>query len=651
MARRLSSALLLALACGCAPAVSEVIHDVILPEQRSVDYRDPAQLPAAPVPTNFPPPRTVSDPRPGEPEWQLSLDEAIHIALVNAKVVRVLSGLTATSSGQTIYDAAITNAIIDEQQARFDPVLSSKNTGGRTNTPEATLDALDPTKVLFTSTPTDYYRSDLGLTKTNVLGGQWSLDWIENPTRFHGTNIINSAGGAFNPFGGAFNQFPLNPQNASSVELSYTQPLLQGAGLRVNLAPVVIARIDTERSFFQYKDSVQELVRGVIEAYWNLVQARTDVWARKIQVEQSKEAYEREAARLRTGFADLSSVAQSKVTYSQFRANLIAAEATVLAREGAMRNLLGLPPEDDRRIVPVSAPTTLHLKPEWQALMRLAEQRRPDIVELKLIVEADLQRVIQAEDLTRPKLDAVATYRWNFLDGNGPNGEHISSTDTQQFEDWSIGLNFSVPLGLRQGRATVRERSLTVARDRANVEQGVHAAVHQLAATVRDLENDYQQYLAYRETRAAAYENVQVQIEQFRARRNIYLNVLQALNDFGNAVSSEAGALTAYNVALGTLERQTGTILETHGLIFVEERHRFAGPVPCHPRYYASDLPAAGKPDRYPSTGQPGENSFDLVNPDPHETAPPPRPVPPPVPPSPEPKPQPTGGATARPSG
>jgi outer membrane protein TolC len=638
MPRWLTLTLLLIVAGGCGPTVHELVHDIILPEQQSIDYRDPAQLPAAPVPTNLPSPRTVSDPRLGTEEWQLSLDEAIHIALVNAKVVRVLSGLSATSSGQTIYDPAITNTMIDQQQARFDPVLTSNNTGGRTDTPQATFDPLNPVQTAFTSTPTDYYRSEVDLTKTNVLGGQWALKWTENPTRFHGENFLNGAGGgAFSPFG-AFSGFPLNPQNPSAVELSYTQPLLQGGGLRVNLAPVVIARLDTERSYFQYKDSVQELVRGTIEGYWTLVQARTDVWARKIQVEQSKEAYEREQARLKTGFADLGSVAQSRVTYSQFRANLIAAEATVLAREGALRNLLGLPPEDDRRIIPVSAPTTLHLKPEWQALIQLAEQRRPDIVELKLIVEADGQRLLQAENQTLPKLDTVALYRWNGLDGNTPAGNHVSSGEAGQFEDWSIGINFSVPLGLRQGRAMVREKTLTMARDRANVEQGVHAAVHQLAATVRDLENSYEQYLAYRDTRAAAYENVQVQIEQFRARRNIYLNVLQALNDFGNAVSSEAGALVAYNVALGTLERQTGTILETHGLVFAEERHRFAGPIclPSHDRFYAADMPASGKPNRYPSTGEPGENTFDLKNPDPRETAPLPRPVPP-VPPTPKP--------------
>src|SRR5207253_2023720 len=123
--------------------------------------------------------------------------------------------------------------------------------------------------------------------------------------------------------------------------------------------------------------------------YWNLVQARVNVWARKIQEQQSKEAYERESARLKTGFSDVGVASQTRVTYNQFRANRIAAEADVLTREGALRNLLGLPPSDDRQIIPTSAPATQRLPHDWDGLVRVAEQRRPDIVELKIIVEAD----------------------------------------------------------------------------------------------------------------------------------------------------------------------------------------------------------------------------------------------------------------------
>ena len=608
-------ALALAAATGCASAsdaAREVAHNVIFPEQRTVEHRDPESLPPAPIPPTIPP-RTVSEPRPDVDEYPLSLDEAIRIALENARVVRVLAGLTATASGQTIYDPAIVNTTIDQQQARFDPTLSQNNRWERVNTPFGTFDPSDPTRSVITSTPSDDYLLQLGLNKVNVLGGQWGLSTYANPTRVTVPGL------------------PLNPQTPSAVTLSYTQPLLQGGGYAVNLAPVVIARLDTERSFFQYKDTVQELVRGVAEAYWNLVQARTDVWARKFQVDSSKEQVEREEARLKSGFADLSGVAQARVTYNQFRAALVAAEAAVLAREGALRNLLGLPPEDGRRLVPVSAPTEKRLRPDWGELVRLAERRRPDVVELKLIVEADRQRLLQAENQALPKLDAVAQYRWNGLSGETPADDHLS-TGAGQYPDWQIGINFSVPLGLRAGRAQVRQQRLLIARDEANVRQSVHAAVHDLALTVRNLDSAYEQYLAYKETREAAFANVQVQIEQFRARRNIYLNVLQALNDFGSAVSSEAASLLTYNIALATLERQTGTILETHGLVFAEERFRAAGPVPCHDRTYPEAEFVTGTPRRYPATGEPSENSFDLRNPDPRkeeaEKLPPPRKVP-----------------------
>src|SRR5260370_1181814 len=81
---------------------------ILMPEQRSIAYRTPGHLPPAPIPDNVPP-RTVSDLRPDTEEWPLSLDEAIRIALENAKIVRMLAGTTAVASGQTIYDPAITN--------------------------------------------------------------------------------------------------------------------------------------------------------------------------------------------------------------------------------------------------------------------------------------------------------------------------------------------------------------------------------------------------------------------------------------------------------------------------------------------------------------------------------------------------------------
>ncbi len=101
-----------------------------------------------------------------------------------------------------------------------------------------------------------------------------------------------------------------------------------------------------------------------------------------------------------------------------------------------------------------------------------------------------------------------------------------------------------------------------------------------------------------------------------RSGRVIFLNFLQGVTDWGNAVASEAQALTSYNTELATLERQTGTILETHGVRFVEEQFASIGAHgrcfedECYPR----DLRPQENQPRYDDSGKPAEEAFDLTD-------------------------------------
>jgi outer membrane protein TolC len=597
-------------ACGCVPRAG--VWSLVVPEQRRLDVRDPSELPTFPVPP-LPPPPTVSRPAPEVAPKELSLDEAIRIALANSQVIRVLAGVTAVSSGQTIYDPAIANTQIDEARAAFDPVVTVDNFFNRSDQPQALFDPADPAGVRLGGTRVDNYDLGLGVQKRTVTGGTLRLDVNSNTANFPpGTGL-------------------LDPQTRSSATLSFRQPLLQGAGVEVNVAPIVIARINTERSYFQFKDAMQELVRGVIEGYWAVVFARTDVWARRQQVEQGEAAYNRAEARQRAGFASAAEVAQARVALSNFRANLISAEASLLQREAALRNVLGLPPTEPERITPTTAPTPVRVEPKWDEILRLAEQRRPDVIELKLILEADQQQLLIARNQALPRVDATVLYRWNGLEGETPTATRVSS-DPGQFTDWSLGVNFSVPLGLRQSRAGLRRSELLIARDRANLEQGIHATVHTLAGNLRNLAQFYEQYKAFRETRAAARVNLEQQLAEFRAGRAIFLNVLQAITDWGNAVSAEAQALAQYNVELANLERETGTILETHGVRFIEERYRSIGPLGrcAEPVCYPKSVYPTPNENRYPTTTEPAEAALERERPvvprSPPETLPPPEP-------------------------
>jgi len=568
----------------------------ILPEQKRVEFRDPADLPHARIPDVSEPP-TVSNPQPPDArEWMLSLDDAIRTALENAEVIRVLTGVSAASSGATIYDPAIAHAVIDQQQGRFDPTLQALNSFNRVETPLGVFDAFSPDGAGIIGSRSDSYNLDLDVTKTNITGGTAGVGVNTNPSRVQ-PGI-----------------FPLNPQNRSSLELNYVQPLLEGGGIGPNVAPIVLARIDTERSFFQFKDRVQEMVRGVIEGYWGIVFARTDLWAREQQVQQVQHAYDREVARKIRGFASLADVSQTRVALANFRANQISAQANLLQREAAFRNLLGLPPTDQRRLIPTTPPTNARINFEWSELLRIAEERRPDLIELKLIVEADQQQLIVARNQALPSVNAVALYRWNGLEGTTPVRSRIDA-GSNTYTDWTLGVNFSVPLGLRAARAGVRQRELLIVRDRANLDQGVHNMIHTLAGNIRNLDLFYEQYDIFKETHEAAYQNLEQQTAEHGIGRIIFLNVLLAITDWGNAVSAEAQSLAQYNTELANLERQTGTILKTHGIRFSEEHWQFAGPFLKKETCYPAQITPSENEPRYQSGDEPAENFFDLKNP------------------------------------
>ena len=83
----------------------------------------------------------------------------------------------------------------------------------------------------------------------------------------------------------------------------------------------------------------------------------------------------------------------------------------------------------------------------------------------------------------------------------------ILSSEGGQFTDWTLSINFSVPLGLRQSRAGLRRQELVIARDRANLDQGLHQVAHSLTVNVRNLAQFYRQYELVKRARAASKRN------------------------------------------------------------------------------------------------------------------------------------------------
>ena len=174
-------------------------------------------------------------------------------------------------------------------------------------------------------------------------------------------------------------------------------------------------------------------------------------------------------------------------------------------------------------------------------------------------------------------------------------------------------------------------------RDRANLDQGLHSASYDLDQSLRNLAQDYAQYRAYSEARQAAWVNLDFQMADYSAGRStLYLNVLQAIVDWGNAVNSEAQSLASDNTDLANLEQQTGTILECHGIRMLEERYCSIGPLGrlFRDRPYPESSPPGTNANHYPAGTEPSEKSLKIEEPvlPHHDEAPSDAPIPTPGP-------------------
>jgi hypothetical protein len=166
-------------------------------------------------------------------------------------------------------------------------------------------------------------------------------------------------------------------------------------------------------------------------------------------------------------------------------------------------------------------------------------------------------------------------------------------------------------------------RNSLLARDRANLHEGLRQASQALARSYRNLAQYYEEYLAAkrrahrrpRQCRSAA-EPRSLEVSR-RNRANHISTTCRPLPVGATTKSAEAQALLRYNSELTAFELEMGTILETHGIAFYEEGFRSIGPAGrlAHDHCYPRSTPVGENAVRYPGGTEPSENLFKADSP------------------------------------
>lgn len=512
------------------------------------------------------PPRTVVDPA-EKKKWNLTLEETKQIALRNNKQVLVFS----MQPGQA-------GAVIDSRLAEFDAYISVGGEWGRANTPLTSSVAVVGSGISSLVTDTFGSSSAGGNQFTGLTTAGYGLNATTGgatqdlPFSLPGQNLFelvkkNATGGTTRlTYGLGYNRqsrvglFTLvNPAWTSVATASVQQPLLQSAGVEFNRAATQIARANYDQSIRVFEQAVQTMLRDVESAYWQLGFTYYDLYSREVGLEQALATWRKVRAEVEVGRSAIPDLAQAREQFEFFRADRLNALTRVLQAERNLRLAMGIPPEDDRQIVPADPPVLAEYVPDWDTGSVECVSLRPEIVAQTFAVRAAELELFRQKNGLMP--DLTASGNWSLTGLDNQFDQSIDRLTDGDFASWMMGLRYARQVGERAAHARVRASQMTLDREKKELDNLRHVAIHELTDAYRNVQANYRLINIQGERRRAAATQVQARGEQYRTGQTTLDELLDAQTFLADAIRDEGLAIAQYNQSLIQWEFSKGTIL------------------------------------------------------------------------------------------
>lgn len=549
------------------------------------------------------PPLTVANSEARE-IWDLTLQDAIQIAVSNSKVMRSL-GVQAfvpnTFSGGTRFgDPTRLTTTPTAVPSTYNPSIVESDPRFGT---EAALSAFDAqlSSSLF------WYKNDqpqniagtFGLFQASIFRQDLMQDQVQLSKRLAtGGTVYLRDFTIYNQNNNGSNLFP--SVWTPYVEAEFQHPLLQGAGVQFNRIAtsaqtgstgsnnvpgfyngVVIARINHDIALADLEVGVRNLVDEVETAYWRLYfnYRALDAFmvGRDSALQTWRKIYALFQESARGGEAEKE--AQARAQYFLFRGQVEGALSDLYTSENQLRYIMGLAATDGRLIRPADEPTTAKVQFDWHEVHAEALARSPELRQERWRVKQHELQLAASKSFLLPTLNFDALYRWRGF-GNNLGGPTTSSVYSFQnayqtliqgaFQEWQLGFNFNMPLGFRQGLAAVRNEQLQLARERAILQDQELELSHQLSNAIRSLDRFYMLSQTNFNRRVASQKQVDAVRAAYETQTVTLDLLLEAQRALADAESTYYDSLSLYNLAICQVHLRKNSLLEYNGVYMAE---------------------------------------------------------------------------------
>jgi len=467
------------------------------------------------------------------------------------------------------------------QGGSFDPVLFGNmnwahNTAPQSNTVVAGTSALVSRNKV----------SNFGIAQTFQTGGTATLSF----------NNLNQQQNSF--------RNTVNPVTNSNLDLTVSQPLLQGFGFALNNRTIRIAKNNIRAADYVFRQQLTNTVSNVVQLYWNLVGAISTVEVRREAVAVSQKLYDDNKKQVDIGTLAPIEIVRAEAQLAQNEQALVAAQAAVRQQETVLKSALsrtGLtnPLVIEASIVPldpIRIPEVEAVEP-IQDLMARALDSRPDLAQSRIQIQNSEIALTGTRNAMLPQLNVVGQLRNGALAGPqntvlGPIGSNglvqnppiadpffiggygnvLTQLFSRNFPTYALGLNLNIPLKNRAAQANVATASVTLRQNQLQVQRQINQIRVDVQNALISLQNARAQYQAAVKQRVLQEQTLDADQKKLALGATTVYQVIQDQRDLTTAGAAEVAAQAAYAAARVQLDVATGQVLERNGVEFEEAK-------------------------------------------------------------------------------
>lgn len=354
----------------------------------------------------------------------------------------------------------------------------------------------------------------------------------------------------------------VNPVFDSFATVTVTQPLLRGFGLTVTQADLLIARNNKLKSLQDFEEEVIKILSDVKKAYYDYQYSREQYDTAVISLKRVQDLHEINKEKYAKGLASNVDLLQSESEMARFEQAVASAEGALKLAEDNLKfitNIVNDPALWNADIELIGSIGYEAKKADVLESLDKAFGNRPDYEAARIDLKNKDINVVYYKNGTLPIVDVVGSYGFNGLAKTFE--KDMGVLGSGMYEDWSIGVNVTMPLGNDDAKGKYQKSLLEKRQAIISFKRLEQRIILEVRNAVRDVGIKLRVLDASRKNKDAEIKNYEAQSARFKAGLVSTHDIIDFQEKLARAEVNYAASVIEYNKSLIELARAEGMTL------------------------------------------------------------------------------------------